>query len=148
MIEKAGYPSETHIVETEDCYILQMHRIPYGRNENTMSKSQRRPVVLLQHGLEGDSSNWVISFDYPEKSLGRNVYKNTMLYFLIFTQKLLNSMKILTIIIFNDTTQPSFWPMVDMMFGWGTIEEILTPGHIAPWTQRNFLSGFSGNVLR
>ena len=73
MIEKAGYPSETHIVETEDCYILQMHRIPHGRNENTVSKNQRRPVVLLQHGLEGDSSNWVISFDYPEKSLGTNL---------------------------------------------------------------------------
>ena len=82
MIEKAGYPSETHIVETEDCYILQMHRIPYGRNGNTVSENSRRPVVLLQHGLEGDSSNWVISFDYPEKSLGTNVYKNTKLYFL------------------------------------------------------------------
>ena len=137
MIEKAGYPSETHIVETEDCYILQMHRIPYGRNNNKMSKNQKRPVVLLQHGLEGDSSNWVISFDYPEKSLGKNLYKNIILYLIA----------IFTIIIFNNITQPSVWPMLGMMFGWETIEEILTPGRIAPWTQRSFLSGFSGNTL-
>ena len=57
-------------------------------------------------------------------------------------------MKISTIIIFNDTTQHSFWPMLGMMFGWETIEEILIPGHIAPWTQRNFLSGFSGNYWK
>ena len=71
MIENAGYPCETHIVETEDCYILQMHRIPHGRNNSVLAPGKRRPVVFLQHGLEGDSSNWVISYDYPEKSLGK-----------------------------------------------------------------------------
>ena len=32
MIAKEGYPVETHIVTTDDCYILEMHRIPYGKN--------------------------------------------------------------------------------------------------------------------
>ena len=31
MIAKMGYPAETHTVTTEDCYILTMHRIPYGK---------------------------------------------------------------------------------------------------------------------
>jgi len=70
MITKAGYPSETHVVETDDGYILQVHRIPRGRHNSSSIAGERRPVVFLQHGLEGDSSNWVISYDYPEKSLG------------------------------------------------------------------------------
>ena len=61
---------------------------------------------------------------------------------------IVTSAKVLIVIIFDNMTQPSFWPMLGMMFGWETIEEILTPGHIAPWTQRSFLSGFSGNLLR
>ena len=75
MIENAGYPCETQIVETEDCYILQMHRIPYGRHNSVLAPGKTRPVVFLQHGLEGDSSNWVISYDYPEKSLGKLFYR-------------------------------------------------------------------------
>jgi len=70
MIEKAGYPCEIHMVETEDGYILQIHRIPHGRDNSTVAQGKTRPVVFVQHGLEGDSSNWVISYDYPEKSLG------------------------------------------------------------------------------
>ena len=70
MIEKAGYPCEIHMVETEDGYILQIHRIPHGRDNSTVAPGKTRPVVFVQHGLEGDSSNWVISYDYPEKSLG------------------------------------------------------------------------------
>ena len=70
MIEKAGYPSEIHMVETEDGYILQMHRIPHGRDNSTLNDGKSRPVVFIQHGLEGDSSNWVITYDNPDKSLG------------------------------------------------------------------------------
>ena len=73
MVAKAGYPSETHVVVTDDCYILDMHRIPHGRNNSILAAGKRRPVVVLQHGLEGDSSNWVISMDYPQKSLGKLV---------------------------------------------------------------------------
>jgi hypothetical protein len=27
-----GYPVEAYSVTTEDCYILKLHRIPYGKN--------------------------------------------------------------------------------------------------------------------
>ena len=75
MIEKAGYPSETHLVQTKDGYILQMHRIPYGRNNSILAANEeQRPVVFVQHGLMGDSSNWVISFDNPKKSLGKKIF--------------------------------------------------------------------------
>jgi len=71
LIESAGYPAETHIVTTEDCYILQMHRIPHGKNEWGWNKSNKsKPVVFLQHGLLGCSDNWVLSYQKPTESLG------------------------------------------------------------------------------
>ncbi|CAD5233222.1 unnamed protein product [Bursaphelenchus xylophilus] len=51
-----GYPVQTYDVVTEDGYILQLHRIPYGRNAQPADK---KPVVFLQHGLEASSNNWV-----------------------------------------------------------------------------------------
>ncbi|XP_053594558.1 uncharacterized protein LOC103571606 [Microplitis demolitor] len=70
LITKYGYPVEAHRVVTEDGYILEMHRIPYGRFENRrVLKSSRfnRSPVLLQHGLAGSSADWVLTG--PGKSL-------------------------------------------------------------------------------
>ncbi|KAF4520578.1 hypothetical protein B566_EDAN011131 [Ephemera danica] len=50
MISRRGYPTETHFVTTADYYILQMHRIP----------NPGKPVVFLQHGLLGASSDWIV----------------------------------------------------------------------------------------
>ena len=47
-----GFPYENHMVTTEDGYILNMHRIP-------SSQPTTDRVVLLQHGLQGDSSNFI-----------------------------------------------------------------------------------------
>lgn len=45
MVEYHGYPIETHTVETEDGYLLTVHRIPYGiRNVN---KDNRVPVLIV-----------------------------------------------------------------------------------------------------
>nr|XP_033339533.1 gastric triacylglycerol lipase-like [Megalopta genalis] len=65
LIRKHGYPMETHKVITEDGYILEIHRIPYGRNNKTIS---RRPPILVQHGLAGSSADWILLG--PSNSLG------------------------------------------------------------------------------
>ena len=64
MIASMGYPSETHTVVTEDCYILEMHRIPHGKN----AKKATKGAVLLVHGVLGSSADWVMG--EPEKFLG------------------------------------------------------------------------------
>ncbi|XP_021951739.1 lipase 3 [Folsomia candida] len=58
IIAKYGYPIETHSVFTEDGYILQLHRIPYGRN---CGPAPGKKPVFVQHGLLCDSSNFVIT---------------------------------------------------------------------------------------
>jgi len=55
---KYGYPAESHTVQTEDGYILTLHRIPYGRGG---ARRADRPPVLLQHGLLCSSADWVLS---------------------------------------------------------------------------------------
>ena len=67
MIAKEGYPCETHTVITEDCYILEMHRIPYGK-QSPPEAGVTKPVVYLQHGLLASSADWVMGI--PEKYLG------------------------------------------------------------------------------
>ncbi|TRY73442.1 hypothetical protein TCAL_06993 [Tigriopus californicus] len=68
MIAREGYPVETHTVVTEDCYILEMHRIPHGKNNAPTGPGDVRPAVYLQHGLLCSSADWVMGI--PEKSLG------------------------------------------------------------------------------
>ncbi|KAL3082867.1 hypothetical protein niasHS_010669 [Heterodera schachtii] len=64
-----GYPVEVHTVTTEDGYVLQLHRIPYGRSGNGHSAvpSSPRPVFFLQHGLIASSADWVTNL--PSQSL-------------------------------------------------------------------------------
>ncbi|KAF4531446.1 hypothetical protein B566_EDAN004217 [Ephemera danica] len=52
MIARAGYPAESHLVTTEDGYILTVHRIPTTR--------ARGEPILLQHGLLASSADWLI----------------------------------------------------------------------------------------
>ena len=71
MVAREGYPIETHTVVTDDCYILQMHRIPYGKKSPYVKGEEPRPAVYLQHGLLCSSADWVMGA--PEKSLGINI---------------------------------------------------------------------------
>jgi lysosomal acid lipase/cholesteryl ester hydrolase len=72
MIAKMGYPAETHEVITDDGYILQLHRIPFG-NKSPLVEGVEKPVVLLQHGLLCSSADYVMGI--PEKSLGKFINK-------------------------------------------------------------------------
>ncbi|CAG9840494.1 unnamed protein product [Diabrotica balteata] len=56
IIARHGYPSETHIVVTEDGYLLQVHRIPRPK----LGASIGQPI-FLQHGLLGSSADWIIN---------------------------------------------------------------------------------------
>ncbi|XP_053997911.1 uncharacterized protein LOC128886773 [Hylaeus anthracinus] len=51
MIRRDGYEAEAHIVQTEDGYLLTVHRIP-GK--------QGSPAIFMQHGLLGSSADWVL----------------------------------------------------------------------------------------
>ncbi|GAB0092453.1 Lipase [Sergentomyia squamirostris] len=55
-----GYVCEEHTAQTQDGYILTMHRIPPTNNEG-------QGIVFLQHGLLCSSMDWVVSG--PGKSL-------------------------------------------------------------------------------
>lgn len=57
MVQRQGYPIEEHVnVQTEDGYLLDIHRIPYGKNNG---HETNKPVVFLMHGLLCSSADWV-----------------------------------------------------------------------------------------
>lgn len=56
IIRRHGYPSESHVVESEDGYLLTVHRIPGGKDG-----SKGGQPVYLQHGLLGSSADWVLN---------------------------------------------------------------------------------------
>ncbi|ERL88012.1 lipase 1 [Dendroctonus ponderosae] len=64
-LDSHGYPLESHEVQTEDGYLLTVHRIPNGRHH--VQKSTPKPPVFLMHGLLLSSVDWMILG--PEKSL-------------------------------------------------------------------------------
>ncbi|CAB4016770.1 lipase member K-like, partial [Paramuricea clavata] len=66
LIISKGYPCEEHFVQTEDNFILNVQRIPHGRNQNH-TRQKAKPIVFLQHGLLADSACWV--FNFPKTSL-------------------------------------------------------------------------------
>jgi lysosomal acid lipase/cholesteryl ester hydrolase len=68
LIAKYGYPAESHTVQTDDGYLLTLHRIPHRKNE---ARGGVRPPILLQHGLLSSSADWVVIG--PEKALGRRL---------------------------------------------------------------------------
>lgn len=61
-IKHLGYPCETHVVTTEDGYVLKMFRIPFGKVQGRRC-AVPRPPVLLQHGLLCSSDDWVVNHE-------------------------------------------------------------------------------------
>ncbi|XP_076230782.1 gastric triacylglycerol lipase [Calliopsis andreniformis] len=66
LIKKYSYPLEIHHVVTEDGYVLELHRIPHGKENKSNLRSN--PPVLLLHGLAGSSADWILMG--PERGLG------------------------------------------------------------------------------
>ena len=64
-----GFAIEEHKVTTSDGYILTLFRIPGFLNET--QPYIKKPVVLLQHGLEADAMQWVINS--PDKASAFNL---------------------------------------------------------------------------
>ncbi|KAF5291040.1 hypothetical protein FQA39_LY14473 [Lamprigera yunnana] len=56
IIKRWGYPTEEHVVITDDGYMLTLFRIPHGLNSTT---TQPREPVLLQHGAVLNSASFV-----------------------------------------------------------------------------------------
>jgi lysosomal acid lipase/cholesteryl ester hydrolase len=54
-----NYPYEIYYPETEDGYRLELIRIPNKRGNFEKGDTTKRPVVFLQHGLEGSAADWV-----------------------------------------------------------------------------------------
>ncbi|XP_028032409.1 lipase 3-like [Bombyx mandarina] len=59
LIKKYKYPVEVHKVVTEDGYILEMQRIPHGRDQNNRP-DPKKPAVLVMHGLFASAADWVL----------------------------------------------------------------------------------------
>ncbi|BFZ17317.1 hypothetical protein BsWGS_20356 [Bradybaena similaris] len=57
LITSKGFPCENYYITTEDGYILNILRIPHGRNKTQNRGS--RPVVILQHGLLGSCTHFL-----------------------------------------------------------------------------------------
>jgi pimeloyl-ACP methyl ester carboxylesterase len=69
LIRYMGYESETHYVTTQDGYILEMHRIPYGFGEKKVEGNKPRiPVLVPNFMMCCDSSAWV--FNLRNQSMG------------------------------------------------------------------------------
>ena len=58
IIEAAGYVFEKHDVKTEDGFILEMHRVNAPGNG-----TERKPAVLLQHGILSSSETFILNGD-------------------------------------------------------------------------------------
>ncbi|KAL0840905.1 hypothetical protein ABMA28_014704 [Loxostege sticticalis] len=59
LVSKYGYPIESHQVTTPDGYILTLHRIPHGRDQNNRPDPNKK-VVILVHGLTSSSASFLL----------------------------------------------------------------------------------------
>lgn len=73
---------EIHNVVTDDGYILELHRIPFGkRDAHRPNSTFQRRAVFLQHGMMGTDHFWLVPTS--NNSLGK-LY-SPILYIVIFS---------------------------------------------------------------
>ncbi|GMS78789.1 hypothetical protein PENTCL1PPCAC_964, partial [Pristionchus entomophagus] len=61
IIERWEYPVEMHQVTTSDGYVLDLYRIPRGRNEWKSSEPCVRHAILFNHGLASSGAQWALN---------------------------------------------------------------------------------------
>eukprot|EP00347_Sterkiella_histriomuscorum_P002574 403367625 len=65
IVRSHGYPFEKHFYETKDGYINTVIRIAGGKGSDMQIRSDddqvRKPVVILQHGLNCSSTDWIMN---------------------------------------------------------------------------------------
>lgn len=74
LVQRHGYLAEEHKLNTEDGYILTVHRIVGSK------KSLPRfgkPIVYLQHGIFSSSDGWVLT--EPERTLGNYLFVSSFI---------------------------------------------------------------------
>ena len=67
LIKSLGYPVEEHFVQSQDGYVVTMHRIPHGYNNTHLDENKPRPVVLMGHCMM--ASSVVFTFGPTNQSL-------------------------------------------------------------------------------
>lgn len=65
IVEKDGFPLESHKVQTGDGYVLEMFRIPYSPKLQNQDKPKK--AVFLMHGIMSSSDCWILNG--PENSM-------------------------------------------------------------------------------
>lgn len=70
LLTKYGYNTESHHVETEDGYLLTLHRVIGKKNDPPTVVPLNKTVIFLQHGILASSADWVLMG--PNKSLGNS----------------------------------------------------------------------------
>lgn len=85
IIRSRGYSVEVYKVTTEDGYILELHRIPYGKGQSPDPSVKRQPVYL-QHGFLNSDNVWIINSN--DKALGKCHWFLTSLFVLYYAANL------------------------------------------------------------
>lgn len=68
LCELYGYTAEEHVVQTDDGYLLGLHRLAWKRGEedtkvNSGPNSVQKRVIYMHHGLLMNSEVWVCLTD-------------------------------------------------------------------------------------
>ncbi|XP_033217194.1 lipase 3-like [Belonocnema kinseyi] len=59
IITSNGYPFERHLVQTEDGYTIEIHRIPGGKGEKAYQAPANKPPVYVLNAFYQSSATWV-----------------------------------------------------------------------------------------
>ena len=155
IIKHRGYPVEIHRVTTGDHYILELHRIPYGRRGRSKAKTvgRGRPV-FLQHGVFASSAHWLIApsnsslgnyslveFSITEQQQQQQKKNN------IKKSKEIDQIKETCDVIVMDLQQRFAWRIWAMTCGWATREATFIHATTSIWIRTRINSGNTRKFL-